>query len=135
MTAQDLSTYLAVEVPALVAGTNLFIGPVQDRPETGTLVGLLPYAGARTSEVNFGANDLAFEWPRLQVITRGPADDLEAALTMAQDCYEALGRVQAATLSGTFYHRVSCLQPPFVLRYDSHRRPLVVFNVEGEKRV
>jgi len=133
--AQDLATYLATEVPALTAGTNLFIGAVQDRPETGTVVGLLPYAGARTSEPNFGADALVFEWPRLQVITRGPADDLEAALTMAQDCYEALGRVQAATLSGTFYHRVSCLQTPYVLRYDSHRRPLVVFNVEAEKRV
>jgi hypothetical protein len=133
--AADLKEYLPTEVPTLSAGTNLFIGQVQDRPEAATIVGLLPYAGARASEPNFGADDLAFEWPRLQVITRGPADDLEAALTMAHACYEALGRVQAATINGTFYHRVTCLQPPYVLRYDANRRPLVVFNVEGEKRV
>lgn len=135
MTPLDLTTYLAAAAIGLTAGTNLFIGPVQDRPETTAVVGVLPYAGARASEPHFGTADLVYEWPRLQIITRGPADDLSAALTLAQACYEALGRVQATTISGTFYHRVTCLQPPFLLRYDSNRRPLVVFNVEAEKRV
>lgn len=135
MTPRDLTAHLATAVPGLVEGTNLFVGPVQDRPDAATIVGVLPYSGAKASEPLFGADALVYEWPRLQVITRGPADGLEAALTMAQDCYEALGRVQAETLSGTFYHGVTCLQPPFVLRYDANRRPLVVFNVEAEKRV
>lgn len=135
MTPLDLVTYLAAQALGLVAGTNLFVGPVQDRPDASTIVGVLPYAGARASEPQFGSDALVYEWPRLQVIVRGVPDGLEAALTLAQGCYEALGQVQAETLSGTFYHRVTCLQPPFVLRYDAHRRPLVVFNVEAEKRV
>ena len=57
------------------------------------------------------------------------------ALALAHGLYTTLGKVQAQTLSGTFYHSVKCLQPPYLLRFDENRRPLVVFNVEIEKEV
>lgn len=135
MTPAQLTAFLAAAALGLIEGINLFIGPVQDRPETETIVGVLPYAGARASEQQFGSAALAYEWPRLQIITRGPVDDLEAALAMAQGCYETLGAVQAQIVGGTLYHRITCLQPPHYLRHDSNRRPLVVFNIEPEKRV
>lgn len=135
MTLTELGVYLAGASLGLTVGTNLFYGPVQDRPETTALVGLLPYFGSRPSEGQFGAAALAYEWPRVQVNVRGVPDGLEGALTMAESVYQALGQVQAQTLSTTFYHQITCLQPPYVLRYDAHRRPLVVFNVQIEKRV
>lgn len=135
MTALELVTFLAAAAIGLTSGTNLFVGPVQDRPGDETVVGVVPYTGARASEHEFGAAALAYEWPRLQIVTRGPADDLQAALMMAQACYEALGAVQAQDLSGTLYHGITCLQPPAYLRHDANRRPLVVFNCEVEKRV
>lgn len=135
MTLPELAGALVAGGLGLTVGTNLFYGPVQDRPETVPVVGLLPYFGGKPSEALFGAADLVFEWPRIQVNIRGAADGLEAALTLAEGVYKALGKIQAQTLGSTFYHQVTCLQPPYVLRYDENRRPLVVFNVSVEKRV
>lgn len=135
MTLPEIGTHLAAAGLGLTVGTSLFYGPVPDRPDTGPLVGLLPYAAGRASEQRFGASDLAYEWPRIQVVVRGAVDGLEAALRTAQDVYKTLGKVNAQTLSSAFYHRITCLQPPYLLRYDDHRRPLLVFNIEAEKEV
>jgi len=135
MTLPELGAVLVAGGLGLTVGTNLFYGPVQDRPDAVPVVGLLPYFGARPSEGAFGTSSLTYEWPRVQVTVRGAVDGLEAALTLAEGVYKALGAVQAQTVSTTFYHQVTCLQPPYLLRYDANRRPLVVFNVQAEKRV
>lgn len=135
MTLVELGAYLVAASLGLTVGGNLFYGPVQDRPETTTVVGLIPGIGPRASEPGFGAADLVYEWPRVQVVVRGPAHDLEAALVMAQGVYRTLGAVQAQALAGTFYHQVTCLHPPAYLRHDDNDRPLVVVNVQIEKRV
>lgn len=135
MTLPELASVLVAGGLGLTIGTNLFYGPVQDRPETTPVVGLLPYFGSRPSETLFGAADLVYEWPRIQVNIRGAVDGLEAALTLAEGVYKALGKIQAQTLGSTFYHQVTCLQPPYLLRYDTNRRPLLVFNIQCEKRV
>jgi hypothetical protein len=135
MTLPEVGAYLSAAGIGLSLGTSLFYGPIQDRAETTAVAGLLPYTGARASEQRFGDVDLAYEWPRIQVNVRGPVDGLESALALAQIIYTTLGRVQAQTLGTTFYHGITCLQPPYLLRYDANRRPIVVFNVQIEKEV
>lgn len=136
MTYVEITTYLAGAALGLTAGTNLFAGPLPAAEAGGAAqVGLVGYFGTRPSEPGFGSADLKHEWPRLQVQVRGPQDDLQAADTLAHNVYKALGRVQAMTLTGTFYKQITCLQPPFFLKYDDNRRPIVAFNIEAEKDV
>lgn len=87
------------------------------------------------SEQQFGSASLKFEAPRLQVVVRGDPDDYETAAAEARVVYLGVGAVQAQTLSGTFYHRIRPLTPPFLLRLDGNRRPEIVFNCAIDKDV
>jgi hypothetical protein len=142
VTYAEILTYLAGAGVGLTwsaagsASDNLFAGDLPDRAEVAEPhVGVRLYMGAKPAEPNFGAADLKHEWPRLQVVVRGPADDELTAHNKAHDCYLALGKVQAQTLSGTFYKQIVCLQPPFLLKRDDNGRFVYAFNIEVQKDV
>ncbi len=139
MTLPELTAYLVGYSPTLglTAAGNLF---AYGLPATASgaepHVALVPYVGSQESETHFGEDDLWLEWPRVQVLVRGPVDDPAAAFEMAEAIYKALGKVQAQTLNGTaFFHSIRCLQPPFLLKYDENRRPVAAFNIAIEKEV
>ncbi len=136
MTDAELATYAETLGLGLTGGSNLFAGTLPPAAADGALdAALVDYFATRPSEPAFGAADLKHEWPRIQVLVRGPQDDIAAAMSMANGLYRGFGRVQAQTLSGTFYKQIRCLQPPFFLKWDDNRRPIVAFNIEVEKDV
>ncbi len=137
MVLQELTAYLEEYLPTLdlEVGRNLYRGPLQPSAQTALDVALVPRFGSRPSETDFGAADLRYEWPRVRVVVRGPELDRAAADAKAHALYLALGKIQATQLSGTSYHQVRCLQPPYLDRYDENKRPLVQFEIDIEKEV
>ncbi|MDP3717096.1 MAG: minor capsid protein [Acidobacteriota bacterium] len=136
MTLEELATHLAAAPQGLglTIGTNLYRGPLPDATGSEPAVGLVPRIGGRASEQEFGAADLAFEWPRLRVVVRGARQDPAPARAKAEAIYKVLGKVQAQALSGTFYHGIKCFPVAFD-RSDANDRPIYVFDIEVEKEV
>ena len=67
---------------------------------------------------------------------RATRQDVSTARNKAFALYKLLGAIVAATVNGTFYHRVTCLQPPFLVQFDKDEvRPIFVFNIRGDKEV
>jgi hypothetical protein len=70
--------------------------------------------------------------PTVQVLTR--AGTYPAAREMSRQAYEALDGIFNATLSGTFYIKVTARQEPTDMGIDATgNRVLVVFNIDCEK--
>ncbi len=127
----DLATYAQTNSIGTI-GTDLFRFALTPSPDAQ--VALIPYSGL-ASEQRFGSDDLEWEFPRVQVIARGPVGDHRAAFTKAQAAYLAFGKIAAESLSSTFWHTVKCLQPPFSMGTDDTGRPLWGFNLACEKEV
>ena len=127
----DLSTYLVAEGIG-VAGTTLFVGEVPPTPDQ--CVFLIETAGL-AAEGQFGSDDLLYEHPRFQVVSRDAKGNYEAARTKAQAAFLALGKVQAETLGTTFYHGLQVINGPFSLGPDKNERPRVAMNVQVHKDI
>lgn len=134
-----LCAYLVAQASAsFTLGTNLFAGPLPpEQPLEGlaAVMAVRSYPVGRTSEKRFGASALAWEWPRVQVLTRGAVDDIDSATTLAGIAYRLLGAIEVVPLGGVLVHQARCLQPPAFYRWDEDHRPEVVFNVEVEREV
>ena len=126
LAVDELATYAQTNSIGTI-GTNLFRFALTPTPDAQ--VALIPYGG-RESEDGFGTDGIRWEYPRIQVVSRGPKNDPRTAATKAQDVYIAFGKIQAETLGSTFWHHAKCLQPPFSLGVDDTGRPLIGFNVE-----
>jgi len=113
-------------------GTDLFRFALTPAPDKQ--LAIIPYGGME-SEQAFGSDALKWEYPRVQIISRGDVNDSRPAAQKAEDAYRAFGKISAETLSGTFYHRCTVLKPPFLLGVDDSGRPLFAFNCEFEKEV
>jgi hypothetical protein len=127
----DLAAY-AVAQGIGVLGSTMQRFALTSSPDAQ--VALIPYAGL-PSEQAFGSDALKWEFPRIQVVSRGPKNDPRAAFQKAHDAYLAYGRIAAESLSGTFWHGVKVLQPPFSMGVDDNGRPLYGFNLAIEKEV
>lgn len=93
-------------------------------------------SGGSTSEGQFGDTALKYEHPTAQILVRATRQDVSTARNKAFALYKLLGAIVAATVNGTFYHRVTCLQPPFLVQFDKDEvRPIFVFNIRGDKEV
>lgn len=111
---------------------DLFLGALIGAPDEQ--MALVQYSGLE-SEQAFGSDSLKWEFPRVQFVSRGPVDDERTALQNCETGYRAFGKVAAETLSGTFYHSITIIRPPFRLGKDDSGRPLYAFNMQIEKEV
>jgi hypothetical protein len=129
LAVDDLVTYLAAYTPtlSLTSGTNLFRFALT--PEPDEQVVLIPYGGMEP-EGAFGSAGVRWDHTRIQVVCRGAKDDHRVPAAKADAIWLALGKVQASTLSGTFYHRAWPLQSPNHMGTDGQGRPLIGFNID-----
>ena len=127
----NLSANLVVNPDlALVAGTNFFLADLPALPDVATV--LREYGGS-APDLRFGRAAIAVEHLRVQVVCRGAADDYTGPRARAEKVYKALVAIQAATLSGVFYHGVYPQQAPFPIRRDQLGRWEIGFNVQIDK--
>jgi hypothetical protein len=129
LAVDELVTYLAAYSPSLslTSGTNLFTFALTPSPDAQTA--LIPYGGMEP-EGSFGKDGIRWEHTRIQVVCRGAKDDHRVPAAKADAIYLALGKINAESLSGTFYHRAWPLQSPNHMGTDAGGRPMVGFNVD-----
>ena len=124
----DLKAYLVAQSVALTGA--IFLGSLPATPDV--CLSLIEYGG-REPEAGFGVSGVAREWPRVQVVARGVANDYAGPRTLAEAAYKALAKVNTQTLTATYYYTVWPLQAPFLLQRDTNNRVQIAFNVECQK--
>lgn len=133
MTLPELSAYLATQGIGTVGSTIFedFLPPTPD-----ACVALFEYGGRADHNIRaFGQAELTREFPRVQVLVRGAADDYGTPRVKIQDVLRALTRVMTVTLSGIEYYTATPLQSPFTLERDGMRRYVLAVNFEFFKAV
>ncbi len=131
-TLDELSAYLATEL-SLAVGTTIFKHTL---PATPDVVLVVRGSGGSPSVLALGREGIQFEYPSVQVVSRGAPKDYATAQSRAESAYRALAKIQAESLSGTPYLIVRPLNPPSdVLGEDEKLRPRVSFNILIEKEL
>lgn len=130
-TLDDVATFVA-SAASLTIGTTLFKGTMPATPETCTAI--YEYSGLPPDHV-FGSTAIACEYPRLQIVCRGPKDDYQTPRATAETIYRALAAARNQTLTSTRYQHLSPLQSPFLMGRDANARILVGFNVDCAKEL
>lgn len=77
-------------------GTDLYKFALTPAPDKQSAI--VPYRGM-DSEQQFGSDNLKWEYPRFQFISRGDVGDERPAAQTAHDAYIAIGKIQVETLS------------------------------------
>lgn len=128
---KDIATIL-VNASVGTLGTDLFYGQgLSDTPDAQgacTSYGSAPPDLAMTATVGSAIT----QRPRVQVVFRGALTDGggDAAMAKAVSAWNALQNYKA-TVNGTNYLYVTCLQSPFYMGKDEQGRPRYGFNVEA----
>lgn len=122
-TIAEVTAYLVSAGVATAVGTDLFEDALPETsPDTAMAVVM---TGGRSSEKEFGSPGIGREFPQMQFLSR--AVSFDTARANAQAAHDALGRVDAESLSSVFYESVNP-SPPFLLKVDDNRRPVYVLN-------
>jgi hypothetical protein len=132
MLVDDMVTLFAAQGLG-TAGTTLFGGLMPATPDTCTV---FTESGGITPTRAFGQGLPIIEYPRVQIRTRGPADDHEAARLRCERAYQMLVQRGAEVISGGA--RYMCwvpIQMPFPLEQDANRRWVFAVNFEVWKEV
>lgn len=133
MVLAEIVTYLASKSIG-VAGTTLFYGLVPPSPDSVVVVSTY---GGRPNEPDMGRGRTRIEWPRIQIVARGAANDQDTPFLKMLAIIAALDLIGStsadSTLSGVAYKSVSALQPPFPLKVDENFRWHIACNFQVEK--
>ena len=131
-TLDELAAYLATEL-SLAVGTTIFKHSLPATPDACLVV---RGSGGSPSLLALGSEGIQFEYPSVQVVSRGAPRDWATPQAQAENAYRALAKIQAESLSGTPYLIVQPLNPPSdVLGEDEKMRPRVSFNILVEKEL
>jgi len=84
--------------------------------------------GGAGADLGLGVDGIQYEYPTVQVVCRGAADDYATPRATAQLIYKGLPKVQADSLTGVYYHIIRPLNCPFLMRRDENRRVLIAVN-------
>lgn len=128
-TLQEIGTYLQAQGVGTL-GTNLFTGLMPDTPDA--CVALLEYPGG-AGIYTFGSGGTIIENPRIQVIARGTT--YPGAQSSIHSVYTALDGLVEQVLSGTLYHLITAVQPPFGFPLDLNNRYVLACNFSIQKSV
>jgi len=123
----EVATYLQDTVSAGTIGTSLFKGIMPTTPDV--CVAVYEYGGLAPDH-GFGTAAISVEYPRIQIVVRGAAQDYDGPRDRAETIYQALAKVANTTLSSTQYLSIDPIQSPFLLRRDANGRVEIVFNCQ-----
>ena len=122
-TITELTAYLVAESVATAVGTDLFEDALPEAaPDTAMAVILTP---GIASEKEFGAAGNGREFPSIQFLSRAASYD--TARANCELAHVALGKVDADTLSSTFYEYARPTSP-FLLKVDDSGRAVFALN-------
>lgn len=128
MLLDDLAAKLVAE--GVVTATSIFTGANAAIPTgNGPYVTLIETGGLAPMR---GQNNTPIRRPGVQVTCR--AADYKVARAMAETAYAALDGKFNISLSGTFYVKITARQEPTGMGLDNNKRPIIVFNLDIEKR-
>lgn len=113
---------------------SLFLGTMPpDQGDEAVITSVREYPGLE-GVMGFGTPDIKEETPAIQLVFRGKPHDYAGPRAKAEQVYQALARVQAEQLSGTFIHWIHPRQPPSdILGRDDNERVRISFNCLVEK--
>lgn len=121
LVAQGLGTY----------GANIIAGARGEVPTgDGPYLSLTETGGTAPTRVQNKAGASTTR-PTVQIAVR--AKSYAVARAKCKAAYDALDGLFNATLSGTFYQKITARQEPTGIGLDGKGRPVIVFNVEVEK--
>lgn len=119
MVLKELATYLQGQGLGTM-GTNLFYGFMPPDPDICLV--LYEYGGLPL-EPDMGTPNPRIEYPLIQVVVRGSADeDQDAPRLKIQQAVTALTKIGDQSLSGVQYLAVMAKQAPFFLKRDENFR-------------
>jgi hypothetical protein len=122
----DLATHIAANT-SFVVDTSLFKGSFPDTPDTCiTLVEIIGDEPIETMSPSLGG--FRIERPTIQVVSRAGSNDYKTARDNAETVYKKVHNIVETDLSGTRYHLVEALQPPYNIDRDKNGRWWVGFN-------
>lgn len=127
----DIATRLGTLSGGALSGYTVLTGFRPDYPDK---IVVIYETGGRGASLGFGVAGIQFEYPSIQVLARGEADDYAGPRAVLEAVYQDLPKVQATTLNSTTYHTIIALQAPFLLERDPKRRVVLVVNFNIEKR-
>lgn len=117
-------------------GTNVMRSRLEPTPDEQIAIietGGLPPENTMSSVVGAPVS----ERPRFQVVCRAAKDNYQTARTNAETAWKSLHNFTGpyAGSTGTVYHWMEALHPPFSIGPDENDRPLVAFNCQAHKVV
>tara|TARA_B100000949_G_C14207411_1_gene418753 strand:+ start:676 stop:1074 length:399 start_codon:yes stop_codon:yes gene_type:complete len=124
-TMAEVTAYLVAKSVATAVGTDLFEDALPEAtPDTAMAVVM---TGGPPGEKEFGLAGIGREFPGIQVLSRAASYD--TARANCQAAYDALGEVDAETLTSTFYEMVEPTSP-FLLQVDQSGRAVYALNAQ-----
>jgi hypothetical protein len=122
-TIAEVTAYLIAESVATAVGTDLFEDALPEAaPDTAMAVIMTP---GIASEKEFGSAGIGREFPSIQFLSRAASYD--TARANCELAHVALGKVDADTLSSTFYEYARP-SSPFLLKVDDSGRAVFALN-------
>ena len=139
MTLVELGTYLIAQGIGTVMGTDVFAGKLPPTPDV--VVCLFEYASLPAEPaVGVDGTTVRYEYPRVQVVTRGVRDDYSGSNATAKKVRKALMKIQNQNLTApggisTYWIAAIPESGPFFLRRDNNDRVEFVVNCQAFKAV
>lgn len=124
MVLGDLTTYLQSQGIG-VAEVDLFYGIMLETPDA--CVTLLEYGGLPNEPV-LGGLTTNLEYPSIQVLCRGVANDYDGPRLKAQQVVTAMALISNTLLTSAYYKAVMPKQAPFFLKRDENFRVIFACN-------
>ena len=122
-TITEITAYLVAEEVASAVGTDLFEDALPEAtPDTAMAVILVQ---GIASDKDFGSTGIGREFPNIQFLSR--AASYTTARENCEKAHVAFGKVDAETLSSTFYEYAKP-SSPFLLKVDDSGRPVYALN-------
>lgn len=129
MVLDEIAAFVATAC-SLTVGTTVFKGALPSSPDA--CMAVYEYPGVAPDYV-FGVSGVSVEYPRVQIVARGAADDYSTPRSVAETAYRAIAAAAPQSLSSTRYLSMMPLQSPFVLNRDANGRVVIAFNVQLAK--
>lgn len=129
MVEADLSVYLELQGIG-VRATSLFYGIIPSDPDAVTCIYV---TGGRMNEPDLGTGNTRLEYPSVQIVTRGVANDYDSPNQKARDVVTAMTKIINQDLNGTRYLAALARHTPVFMRRDESFRVYFVTNFDVTK--